>query len=181
LTKAKGPNYLVHFRRRRAGRTDYQRRLALLKSGIPRMVVRKTNRYIVVQVSSFQAKGDTTIAHATSQALKGYGFAGKCNAPSAYLTGLLVGRMAKARGVTKVILDIGLHAPTQGSIIFCAQKGAIDAGVESPLNVEKLPDESRINGSHLKADADFAKAKDAIMKADMTAKPAKATKKVEQK
>ncbi len=168
MTKANGPNYLVHFRRRRAGRTDYQRRLALLKSGIPRMVVRKTNRYVVVHVTKLSDNGDVTVAHATSQSLKDYGFAGKCNAPSAYLTGLLVGRMAKAAGITKVILDIGLHTSTQGSIVFCCQKGAIDAGLESSLDREKLPEESRITGSHLKSGADFAKAKEAIQKADLT-------------
>lgn len=180
LTKAKGPTYLVHFRRRRAGRTDYQRRLALLKSGIPRMVVRKTNRYVVVHVTQFSDRGDVTVAHATSQSLKGYGFAGKCNAPSAYLTGLLVGRMAKVRGVSKVILDIGLHASTQGSIVFCAQKGAIDAGLESSLDEGKLPAEARITGSHLKNAADFAKAKEAVLKADLTA-VASGKKKVEKK
>ena len=179
MTKAKGPNYLVHFRRRRAGRTDYQRRLGLLKSGTPRMVVRKTNRYVVVHVCKSSDKGDVTVAHATSQALKEYGFAGKCNAPSAYLTGLLVGKMAKAAGITSIILDIGLHTSTQGSIVFCAQKGAIDAGVESSLNTEKLPDEARITGSHLKSAADFAKAKDAILKADLTA--ARGKKKVDKK
>jgi len=180
LTKAKGPNFLVHFRRRRAGRTDYQRRLGLLKSGIPRMVVRKTNRYVVVHVSKLSEKGDVTVAHATSQALKEYGFAGKCNAPSAYLTGMLVAKMAKAAGVKQVILDIGLHTNTQGSIVFCAQKGAIDAGLESSLNEDKLPPAERISGSHLKNAADFAKAKDAILKADVTAKP-KGAKKVDKK
>ena len=180
MTKAKGPNYLVHFRRRRAGRTDFQRRLGLLKSGVPRMVVRKTNRYVVVHVSKLSEKGDITIAHATSQSLKEYGFAGKCNAPSAYLTGMLVARMAKAAGITKVILDIGLHTNTQGSIVFCAQKGAIDAGLESQLDEEKLPPAERITGSHLKNAADFAKAKEAILKADLTAAK-KGTKKVDKK
>jgi large subunit ribosomal protein L18 len=133
------------------------------------MVVRKTNRYVVVQVAKPSDRGDVTVAHATSKALKQYGFAGKCNAPSAYLTGLLVGRKARAAGVSKVILDIGLHAPTQGSIVFCAQKGAIDAGLESPLEQDKLPGEPRITGAHLKAQDDFSKARDAILKADVTA------------
>jgi large subunit ribosomal protein L18 len=163
---------VVHFRRRRKGRTDYQRRLGLLKSGISRIVVRKTNRYIIVEVCNNTPKGDVTIAQGTSKALKEYGFAGKCNAPSAYLTGFLVGRMAKKAGASAVILDIGLHASTQGSIIFCALKGAIDAGLESSLNEEKLPAADRINGTHIKVQDDFAKAKQAIEKASFD-KPAK--------
>lgn len=178
MTKAKGPNYLVHFRRRRKGRTDYQRRLALLKSGESRLVVRKTNRYVIVHVSNFSDKGDLTVAHASSQALKKYGFAGKCNAPSAYLTGFLVGRMAKERGVSSVILDLGLHTSTAGSIVFCALKGAIDAGLESGLDEEKLPKAERMNGSHLKQSEQFAKAKETISK---VAKFEKAARKVEHK
>jgi len=177
VTKAKGPNYVVHFRRRRKGRTDYQTRLGLLKSGTPRIVVRKTNRFVVVHVSKNSVKGDQTIAHATSKALKEYGFAGKCNAPSAYLTGFLVGRMAKKAGISQVILDIGLHTSTQGSIVFCALKGAIDAGLTSSLNEDKLPKESRIMGEHIKAKDDFTKAKQAIEKASFE----KAAKKVDKK
>ncbi|MDK2384746.1 MAG: 50S ribosomal protein L18, partial [Candidatus Korarchaeota archaeon] len=37
---ARSARYKVRFRRRREGKTDYKKRLALLKSGLPRMVVR---------------------------------------------------------------------------------------------------------------------------------------------
>jgi len=163
LTKATGPGFRVHFRRRRKGLTDYGTRLSLLRSDLPRLVVRKTNRHIIVHVAKFGAKGDVTLCHATSAALARFGFAGKCNAPSAYLTGFLVGKMAVAKKVaSEVVLDVGLHSSTQGSIVFCALKGAIDAGLKAPLDEEKLPPAERIRGEHLKAADDFEKAKKAI-------------------
>ncbi len=90
MTQAKGPLYQVHFRRRREGRTDYQKRLALLKSHKPRLVVRKTLRTVIAQVVKFSEKGDTVLASADSRMLSEFGYAGKRNTPSAYLTGLLV-------------------------------------------------------------------------------------------
>ena len=181
MTKATGPRFEVHFRRRRKVMTDYASRLALLKSGKPRLVVRKTNRYIIAHIANSGDKGDLTVTSATSKQLAQYGFAGKCNAPSAYLTGFLVAKRAIAAGVTEANLDIGLHTSTQGSIVFVALKGAVDAGLKSNLDEAKLPDESRINGSHLKLEAAFEKAKQAIAQ-NPSAKPKTVrAKKVEKK
>ncbi|MBT3583115.1 50S ribosomal protein L18, partial [Candidatus Woesearchaeota archaeon] len=47
---ASGPRYTVKFRRRRAGKTNYHNRLALLLSRKPRLVIRKTNKYIICQI-----------------------------------------------------------------------------------------------------------------------------------
>ncbi|HID74143.1 MAG TPA: 50S ribosomal protein L18, partial [Thermoplasmata archaeon] len=46
---AHGPRYHVPYRRRREGRTDYRRRLALLSSRMTRAVVRRSGRHITVQ------------------------------------------------------------------------------------------------------------------------------------
>ena len=81
MSKAFGPLYNVHFRRRREGKTDYAKRLSLLKSGKPRLVVRRTNTSIVVQVIEFGEKGDKTIVSVTSKALNAFGFTGKNNTP----------------------------------------------------------------------------------------------------
>ncbi len=167
----------MHFRRRKAGRTNYGSRLNLLKSGKPRMVVRKTNRYVIVQFCTYDQQGDRVVSQATSRALKAYGFAGKCNAPSAYLTGFLAARQAISAGITEALLDIGLHTSTQGSIVFCAQKGAVDAGMKSPLDEAKLPKQERIIGAHLKQEEQFGKAKKAIEQAAFGNRPA--AKKVE--
>ena len=37
-------------RRRREGRTNYTKRLILLKGNAPRLVVRKSNKYILLQI-----------------------------------------------------------------------------------------------------------------------------------
>ena len=44
-----GPRYKVPFRRRREAKTNYRHRLKLLKSGLPRAVVRKSLKHTTVQ------------------------------------------------------------------------------------------------------------------------------------
>ncbi len=165
MTKATGPIYAVHFRRRRNGRTDYYKRLAHLKSQKTRMVVRKTNKYIIVQFAGFDIKGDKVIVSVTSKALTKFGYPGKCNTASAYLTGFLCGKKALAKGVKEAILDIGLHNATKGSAVFGALKGAVDAGIGMPLSEEILPSKERMEGSNLKGDgnAKFQECRDKII------------------
>ncbi len=165
MSKASGPLYVVHFRRRREGVTDFARRVALLKSGEPRLVVRKTNKFVVVQVTKLGEKGDATVASATSRQLAKHGFAGKANTPSAYLTGLLVGKLAKAKGVSKCVADFGRHTATKGSLLYAAVQGALDAGLQVPLGEGVAPSRERIDGKHLKNASGFEQAKQKIMAA----------------
>lgn len=137
-------------RRRREGLTDYRMRLKLVKSRLPRLVIRKTNRYIIVQVVRCKEGGDETLLTVTSKKLLKYGWKGGLkNLPASYLTGLLAGIQAKKKGIEKAIVDIGLHKPVKGSRIFAAVKGFIDAGVDVPAGEEIFPDEDRIRGSHI--------------------------------
>lgn len=151
MAKAKGPLYLTHFRRRREGKTDYAKRLALLKSGKPRLVVRKTNKYVLAQIIEFGEKGDKTIASASSRSLKKFGFGGACNAASAFLTGVLVGKSALAKGVKEVVLDIGLNQPSKGATVFAVQLGAVEAGLKSNFSQEKMPSADRMKGKDASA------------------------------
>jgi len=138
-------------RRRREGLTDYRKRLKLVKSGLPRLVIRKTNRYIIVQVIKSKMGGDETLITVTSKKLAEYGWrASFKNTPAAYLTGLLAGMLAKKKGVEKAIVDIGLHRAVKGSKVFAAVKGFIDAGLEVPAGEEIFPDEDRIKGIPIK-------------------------------
>ena len=148
---AKGPSYNVPFRRRREGKTDYRQRKKLIISKLPRLVVRKTGRNIITQLVRATVIGDIVIVSAHSQELrKKYGWLGSLNnLPTAYLTGLLCGLRAAAKGVEKAILDIGLHTPSKGARVFAAMKGFVDAGVEVPHDESILPDESRIRGEHI--------------------------------
>lgn len=137
-------------RRRRQGLTDYRVRLKLVKSGLPRLVIRKSNRYITIQVIESRAGGDKTLLTVTSKHLLKYGWkASMKNLPAAYLTGFLAGLIAKKKGVEKAIVDLGLYTPVTGSRLFAAVKGFRDAGIDVPVSEEKLPDEERIKGTHI--------------------------------
>ena len=60
-----GPRYFIPFRRRREGRTDYYARGKLLLSENPRMVVRKTNREIIIQLSVPEPTGTGHLSQPT--------------------------------------------------------------------------------------------------------------------
>jgi len=149
---ASGPRYSVKPRRRQEGRTNYRHRLGLLKSGLPRLVVRKTSRNIIVQFVQFSPEGDRTIAVAEAKELRklGWNFS-TSNLPAAYLTGLLAARRAMARDMSRCVLDIGLNIPSRGCKMFAALKGSLDAGIEIPHDESMLPTEERISGEHVVA------------------------------
>lgn len=147
---AKGPQYNLAFRRRREGRTNYRKRRRLVVSGIPRLVVRPSNKHLIAQIVEAKPEGDYTLASAHSAELKEFGWKGPCgNLSAAYLTGLLVGQRAKTGGISKAILDIGLHARGPGSRLFAATKGALDAGLEVPHDEKVMPTSERLKGTHI--------------------------------
>ena len=61
-------------KRRRQNRTDYKARIALLKSEKPRVVVRKTNRYILSQLISSDLAQDKVSIGANSKELLLFGW-----------------------------------------------------------------------------------------------------------
>lgn len=145
-----GPRYRVPFRRRRTGQTDYARRLRLLSGRTTRLVVRRSNRGVTVQFIDFAPTGDVVRAAATSRELGPFGWdASLASTPAAYLTGLLAGRRARDAGVTRAALDIGRAEPTPGGRLYAALKGALDAGLEIPVDRKVLPPENRLKGEHL--------------------------------
>ena len=147
---ARSARYKVKFRRRREGKTDYHKRLALLKSGKIRMVVRKSNRFITVQFVRSKLEGDEIIAYAYSKELEKLGWPFSCkNVPAAYLTGYMAAIRAKKTGIKEAILDIGRYPSTKGSRLYAALKGALDAGLSIPHSEEILPEQERIEGKHI--------------------------------
>ena len=89
------PTYKMPFRRRREGKTDYRNRLALLKSGKYRLVVRKSLKYITVQIIEYDEVGDRTVVSVSSKQLRTFGWQFSCdNIPAAYLTGILIAKKA---------------------------------------------------------------------------------------
>ena len=147
---AKSGNYRVQLRRRREGKTDYQARKALVISRKPRLVTRASLKNVTVQITVAKPHGDEVLASANSRELiKNYGWkAPTGNIPAAYLTGLLCGLKAKAKGVEQAILDIGLISPTKGSKIFAILSGILDAGMDVPHSEEKIVKE-RMKGEHI--------------------------------
>lgn len=159
-----GPRYKPPFRRRRTGQTDYTKRLALLKGRTTRVVVRRSNRAIMVQFVDYVETGDVIRAAATSRDLAVHGWDQSLGStPAAYLTGLLAGRRAKKAGVAKAIVDFGRQEPTPGGRLYAAVKGVQDAGVTVPAGKEVLPAQERLQGDHL-SEAPVAKFKNAISK-----------------
>ncbi len=144
------PTYQVKFRRRRESKTDYRKRLALLKSNKPRLVVRKGNNSVTIEVASYKPEGDVINAFFTSVALKKMGWIGHTgNIPSAYLAGYACAKKAIRAGIKEAVLDIGLLSPVHASRPFAALKGAIDAGLKIPCDAAVFPSQDRIRGKHI--------------------------------
>ncbi|MEM2909701.1 MAG: 50S ribosomal protein L18 [Nitrososphaerota archaeon] len=136
-------------KRRRMVLTNYRKRLKLIKSGLPRLVIRRTNRYIIVQAVQSLSGGDRTLVTAISKELRKLGWRGGLkNTPAAYLTGVLVGTRIKALGVRELIADLGLFS--KASRLYAVIKGVIDAGIEVPVSEEVLPSEERLKGAHIR-------------------------------
>jgi len=145
-------SYLIQFKRRRKKKTNYKKRLALLKSGKTRLVIRKSLSNISIQFINFKTKNDETITSANSTELKKLGWNKTGNIPAAYLTGLLAGKKAKEKKIEEVVLDLGVQTSTKGSRIYAALKGVLDSGIKVPHSEDILPKEDRIRGKHISED-----------------------------
>ncbi|MCX6769789.1 MAG: 50S ribosomal protein L18 [Candidatus Micrarchaeota archaeon] len=123
------------------------------------MVVRKSTTGVLVQFLSFSDKGDKVISSVRSSALKQYGWAPRCNSPSAYLCGLLAGKLASKAGTTAFNLDVGMQTPSKGSLLYAALKGALDSGLTSNYTNEMIT-EDRVSGEVIAKYAKSLKATD---------------------
>lgn len=150
MSMARSARYRVSFKRKRVGKTDYQQRVRLLLSGIPRLVVRQGAKNTSAQIISYSPEGDKVLASAHSRELAKYGWKGAgSNISSAYLVGFLCGKHAVQKKHKKAILDLGFQIPVKGGRVFAALKGALDAGLEVPHEQDVLPMEERIRGEHV--------------------------------
>ena len=112
--------YAVQFKRKRKTLTNYRKRATMLLSEKPRIVVRRTLRNTIVQVSTSSEKGDRIITGTNSKTLKKYGWKHGMSICTAYLTGYMAGIRAKQKGVKEGILDIGDHAHSKGGRVYAA-------------------------------------------------------------
>ena len=145
-------SFLIQFKRRREDKTNYRKRIGLLKSDKTRLVIRRSLSNITVQFINFLPNGDETVASATSTELKKLGWNKTGNVPASYLTGLLAGKKARDKKVEEAILDLGLQISSKGSRIYAALKGDLDSGIKVPHSEDILPSEDRIKGKHISKD-----------------------------
>jgi large subunit ribosomal protein L18 len=137
-------------RRRRENKTDYKARRILLISGLPRVVVRMTNKYFILQAVESSEAQDKVLVTVTSKDLLKNGWdkkkAGSLKGISAgYLTGIL---MAKKLGKKKYIVDLGMARTGKGGRIFAVVAGLVEGGLDVPANKKVFPSEDRLMGEH---------------------------------
>ena len=142
-------------RRRKENKTDYKARLALLKSGKLRIVVRKTNKYFIAQVVESDESKDKALLGVNSKDLIGLGWDKKFegslkSVPAGYLTGLLLAKKIKEKKLEGFILDLGMAKLIYGNRIYSVVKGLVDGGVNLNVKENIFPSEERLAGEHLK-------------------------------
>ena len=157
---------IVSKRRRIENKTNYHKRLILLKSKSPRLVIRKTNKYIILQIiESERAQDKIVYAVNTSELLEhGWPEARKGSLKSlsaAYLGGLLLGKKAKVIK-ERVVLDTGLIPSTKGSRIYAGVKGIADSGIKINFDEKMIPTKERIEGKNTKVADVFSKIKSKV-------------------
>jgi large subunit ribosomal protein L18 len=166
-----GPIYKTQFKRRIEQKTDYKKRLAILKSKKDRFVLRISNSLVNAQIIKYDKDGDKTIIAATSKELVSLGYTGNLkNTPAVYLTSLLLANKAKKQNIEEVVFDLGARNYKSGNKIFAGLKAIVDAGIICPHNEKAFPKQDRIEGKviagHLKkpVDKDFMAVKEKILK-----------------
>lgn len=138
-------------RRRREGKTDYKARLTMLKSDKPRIVIRKTNRYVIIQLVKSDIAQDKVISGISSKNLLAFGWPKEKigslkSLPAAYLAGFLLGEQIKEK-TKHAIFDIGMNRNVHQSRIYAVLKGLLDSGISIPHNKEALPSDEILKKS----------------------------------
>lgn len=159
----------MKFKRRQESKTDYKARKILLKSNKPRLIFRKTNRYIIGQYIKSQAALDFAVVGVNSKELLDFGWLKNAQGslksiPASYLTGFLIGKKIQDKGEEEAILDIGLIRNVHGSRVYAFLKGAIDSGLKIKADEKILPAESRILGKHMSKEINVNEIKSKIEK-----------------
>jgi large subunit ribosomal protein L18 len=156
-------------RRRKENKTDYLKRLKLLKGGKPRIVFRKTNKLIISEYISSKEAQDKVVFGLDSRKLKEYGWPDDAqgslkSTTASYLTGYLTGKIIINKKLEIPILDTGMNRAIHKNKIYAFLKGIIDAGIKISCKKEFFPEDSRIKGQHLKNKIPFDEIKSKIEK-----------------
>jgi large subunit ribosomal protein L18 len=152
-------------RRRRENRTDYKKRLNMLKGETPRIIFRKSNRYVLAQyVLSNQAQDKVEFGVSSKELIK-HGWpkesiGGLKSIPASYLIGFLIGKRITKESLETPIIDFGMQRVLHKTKLYAFLNGLTDAGVKISHDKELFPEEDRIKGKHMKED--FSSAFDQI-------------------
>jgi len=147
--------YIMPLKRRRLKKTDYRKRLGLIKGGLPRAVIRKSLMNMNVDIAEYAVNGDRIVAHGSTIELKKFGWKSPTgNTPASYLAGYLVGLRAKKKGIKKVIVDMGRQKVVKGGKLMASVQGLVDSGLKVPVDKKFLPKKDRLYGKHLKTVAE---------------------------
>jgi len=144
-------------KRKAEHKTDYAKRIKLLKSELPRVVFRKTNRYVLAQYVISDEAQDKIILGITSKVLLKHGWPEELRGslksiPASYLTGYLIGIQIIKKKLETPIIDFGMHRVLHKSKLHAFLKGLSDSGVKIKCKEEAFPEQDRIKGKHMKKD-----------------------------
>ena len=143
-------------KRRLEAKTDYKARLELLKSGKPRLVIRKTSRYIIAQLVLSENAQDKVLKGFTSLSLVKKGWpkdkiGSLKSKAAAYLLGYMLAKSVQSK-IKEAILDIGMHRNIQKSRIYALVKGVIDGGLKIPASTNSIPSIEEIKNDKISFD-----------------------------
>ena len=147
----------VDKKRRKQSKTDYSKRIKLLKSGSPRVVFRKTNKYVISQYVTSKEAQDKIEFGVNSKDLIKYGwpkeFKGSLKSiPASYLVGFLIGKKIIKQKLENPIVDLGMLRILYKTKVYGFLKGLKDSGIEIKCEDKMFPEEDRIKGKNLKKD-----------------------------
>ncbi|HIH37906.1 50S ribosomal protein L18 [Candidatus Woesearchaeota archaeon] len=173
----------VPYKRKQKGRTDYKKRLKLVLSKKPRIVIRKSLKSMNVQLVQYTEKGDKVLLCASSHDIEKMGWKYRSNSiPACYLIGILFGKKMKQAKQEDGVVDIWFYPSTKGSRLYGTIKGIIDAGIEVNAKDVMFPRQERLEGKHIAAIAkknpnNFSRYNKENLKADDLPKQVEALKK----
>jgi large subunit ribosomal protein L18 len=104
-------------KRRRVKLTNYARRFRLLKSGLPRLVLRKSNHYVLAQLVEYSPEGDRVVWTRTTRelVLAGEFTSGTCSGACTAL-----GAVLPVDSDLQFVIDIGMRRPLKTKPFFVA-------------------------------------------------------------
>ncbi len=154
-------------RRRKENKTDYLKRIKLLKSNRPRVVFRKTNKYFISQYITSKEAQDRIEIGLNSRQLLNYGWpksreGSLKSIPASYLLGILTGKKIKEKKLKTPIVDFGIMRVLHRSRPSAFVKGLLDSGLDIKTQEKIFPNEERITGKHMK-DIPFSEIKSKIL------------------